>query len=151
VAGDQFDITIRADATERDVAALRDAVHAYNEATTGFRDGASLSCFLRDGDGRLVAGIDGFTWGGYARIEYLWVEEALRNRGLGRRLLEAAEQEARARGCETIVLDTHEFQAPWLYPRLGYELVGTTHDTPRGYRQFLYQKRLSAAALRSAR
>jgi GNAT superfamily N-acetyltransferase len=137
-----FEIVISPDANDADVAELRDAVHLYNYETTGFYDGASLSCFLRDRDGRLVAGIDGFTWGGYARVDYLWVEESYRNHGLGQRLLHAAEEEARVRGCRTIVLDTHEFQAPWLYTRLGYKLAGTTHDTPRGYRQYLYEKRI---------
>jgi GNAT superfamily N-acetyltransferase len=138
-----FKVSISDVADERDSAELRDAVHAYNQETTGFRDSLALSCFVRDDDGRLVAGIDGFTWGGYARVEYLWVEESRRHLGYGRQLLEAAEDEARRRGCVTLVLDTHEFQAPWLYTRLGYKLAGTTHDTPRGYRQYLYEKRLS--------
>jgi GNAT superfamily N-acetyltransferase len=140
----RFDIAISREADEADVAELRDAIHRYNEETTGYHDGAALSCFLREG-GRLIAGIDGFTWGGYARIDYLWVDEPLRGTGLGRRLLVAAEDEARRRGCVSIVIDTHEFQAPWFYTRLGYVLVGTTHDTPRGYRQYLYQKRLAPA------
>jgi GNAT superfamily N-acetyltransferase len=139
-----FKVSISDVADEHDSAELRDAVHAYNAETTGYRDGLALSCFVRDDDGQLIAGIDGFTWGGYARVEYLWVEESRRHLGYGRQLIEAAEQEARRRGCVTLVLDTHDFQAPWLYTRLGYKLAGTTHDTPRGYRQYLYEKRLSA-------
>ena len=139
----EFKVSISDVAEDRDIAELRDAVHAYNEETTGFRDGLALSCFVRDDDGQLVAGIDGFTWGGYARVEYLWVEQSRRHLGYGRQLLEAAEDEARRRGCVTMVLDTHDFQAPRLYTRLGYKLAGTTHDTPRGYRQYLYEKRLS--------
>jgi GNAT superfamily N-acetyltransferase len=128
-------------ASAADSAALRDAVHEFNFATTGYRDGRALSCFLHE-DERLVAGIDGFSWGGYARVEYLWVTEARRGRGLGTRLLTAAEDEARSRGCVTIVLDTHSFQAPGLYRKLGYREIGTTIDTPRGYSQTLFQKRL---------
>ena len=78
----------------------------------------------------------------YARVDYLWVTEAQRGRGLGTRLLTAAEDEARSRGCLTIVLDTHSFQAPDLYRKLGYREVGTTIDTPRGHSQTLFQKRL---------
>ena len=135
-------IVIRDAASDADVAELRDAIHAFNYAATGYRDGLSLSCFLRDDDGALTAGIDGFTWGGYARIDYLWVVERLRGHGLGSRLLAAAEDEARRRGCGTIVLDTHSFQAPWLYSARGYVEVGTTADTPRGHSQTLFQKRL---------
>jgi GNAT superfamily N-acetyltransferase len=136
-----FDVVISDTASDADSAELRDALHEFNFAATGYRDGGSLSCFLRD-DGELVAGIDGFTWGGYARVDYLWVTEALRGQGLGSRLLAAAEEEARRRGCSTIVLDTHSFQAPGLYRKHGYAEIGTTVDTPRGYSQTLFQKAL---------
>jgi GNAT superfamily N-acetyltransferase len=97
---------------------------------------------LRDEDGALVAGSDGFTWGGYARVELLWVEASRRGRGLGARLLAAAEADARHRGCTTIVLDTHDFQAPGFYPRFGYRQVGATEGTPRGHRRIMFQKAL---------
>jgi GNAT superfamily N-acetyltransferase len=138
----QFEIKIVDHAATEDSTALTDALHEFNFAATGYRDGRALSCFLRAGDGRLLAGIDGFTWGGYARIDTLWVDASLRGQGLGRRLLEAAEVEAARRGCRTIVLDTHEFQAPDLYRDCGYTERGSTDDTPVGSRQFFFQKRL---------
>jgi GNAT superfamily N-acetyltransferase len=138
----EFEIKIVDDASTEDSTALTDALHAFNFDATGYRDGRSLSCFLRGDDGRLLAGIDGFTWGGYARIDTLWVDASRRGQGLGRRLLEAAEIEAARRGCRTIVLDTHEFQAPDLYRKCGYIERGSTDDTPVGARQFFFQKRL---------
>jgi len=137
----EWDVVIADAAADSDVAQLRAALLAFNFAATGYRDGRSLSCFVRD-DGELIAGIDGFTWGGYARIEYLWVTEVLRRRGLGSQLLSAAEAEARRRGCTTVVLDTHSFQAPDLYRARRYVEIGTTVDTPRGYSQTLFQKQL---------
>ena len=127
--------------SDADSAELKHALNEYNFATTGYRDGRDLSCYLRDG-GQLIAGIDGFTWGGYARIDVLWVDEAFRHQGLGHALLAAAEAEARRRGCTAIVLDTHSFQAPDLYPALGYEQVGETLETPAGHTQVMFQKRL---------
>ena len=99
--------------------------------------------FLRDDNGELRAGLDGFTWGGYAKVEYLWVEESLRGRGLGRRLMEAAIDEARERGCDVIVVDTHTFQAPGLYRTLGFEEVGRTEGTPRGWGQVYFARSLT--------
>jgi GNAT superfamily N-acetyltransferase len=137
----EFDIVISDIASDADSAALRDALHEFNFATTGYRDGLSLSCFLYDGD-ELIAGIDGFSWGGYARVDYLWVTETQRGKGLGSRLLDAAEAEARRRGCRKIVLDTHSYQAPDLYRSRGYIEFGTTSDTPVGYTQSFFQKAL---------
>jgi ribosomal protein S18 acetylase RimI-like enzyme len=128
--------------TDADAAELRAALHAFNLDATGLRDDRVLSCIVRDRDDRLIAGIDGFSWGGYARIEYFWVHEALRRRGLGTRLLTAAENEARRRGCTKIVLDTHSFQAPRFYRALGYQDVGTSHDIPMGFSETHFEKTL---------
>jgi len=122
---------------------LEGRLNAFNVESTGFADARDLFCLLRDSDGTLVAGIDGFTWGGYAHVEVLWVSEPLRGRGIGTRLLEAAEAEARERGCTSIVLSSHEFQAPSLYTKLGYHPVGTTEDTPVGYSEIHFHKHLA--------
>jgi len=142
VGGDLPEIVIGDGETHADSAALRAALHEFNFESTGYRDGRSLSCFLRNGEGALVAGIDGFTWGGYARVDYLWVEQASRGTGVGSRLLRAAEDEARRRGCRKVVLDTHSFQAPDFYRSRGYLVVGTTKDTPVGFSQTLFEKPL---------
>lgn len=128
--------------SQADVDALRDAIIAFNEEATGFRDGRFLTTFVRDDAGTMIAGLHGFTWGGYARVEYLWVAAAHRRAGLGRRLLAAAEAEARSRGCALVVLDTHDFQAPGFYAKLGYERCGRTDGTPRGSGQTLFAKSL---------
>jgi GNAT superfamily N-acetyltransferase len=133
------DIVIGSDDRPDDAEALRALLHAYNTARTGYGDGQQLNCYLRDEDGTLIAGLDGFTWGGYARIEYLWVHESHRGAGLGRRLVEAAVAEARRRRCATIILDTHTFQAPEFYSALGFIEVGRTTGTPRGFDQVLMQ------------
>jgi ribosomal protein S18 acetylase RimI-like enzyme len=71
------------------------------------------------------------------------VHESQRSRGLGRRLLQAVEAEARKRSCLQIVLNTHSFQAPEFYRKHGYSSIGVFEDYPRGHAQIFLQKRLT--------
>ena len=54
-----------------------------------------------------------------------------------------AEAEAVRRGCTQIVLDTHNFQAPGFYTKLGYQISGAHQDYPRGYQVYYLEKKLS--------
>lgn len=76
-------------------------------------------------------------------INLLWVDQAQQSRGLGRRLMHAAEIEAEARGCIGIWVSTYSFQAPAFYEKLGYAPFGRIDDFPNGHIRYFYQKRLS--------
>lgn len=140
---DESTLTIEHAPSPRDVAFVEDQLNAYNIATTGYDDYAPLAIFARDAGGQIIAGLCGFTWGHTLLVEQLWVHESLRGQGLGSRLLGAAEREAVVRGCAQAVLDTHSFQAPELYPKLGYSLCGVAHDWPLGHQQLYFEKTLT--------
>jgi ribosomal protein S18 acetylase RimI-like enzyme len=129
-------------ATLADLQFLEEQVNEYNFATTGIRDARLLVMLLRDSAGRIYAGLSGHTWGGTAEVRFLWVDEAQRHNGIGSRLLRAAEEEARARGCRKIVLSTHSFQAPDFYRAHGYVVAGQYADYPRGYSSIFLEKPL---------
>lgn len=132
---------IPVDPTPDEVQHLEDRIYEFNSSATNITDGEMLAFFVREDD-RVVAGICGNTWGGTCELRQFWVEPSQRRRGLGTRLLEATEQEARRRGCTQIVLMTFSFQAPAFYERHGFEVVATLDDHPRGYRNLLMRKRL---------
>jgi RimJ/RimL family protein N-acetyltransferase len=125
---------------------LADRLYDFNVAATGYRDGRGFTGLVHNAHGRVIAGVSGFTWGGSAKIVNLWVDQPRRGEGLGSRLVLVAEQVARDRGCATVVLDTHTFQAPEFYRRLGYEEVGRFDDFPVGHGQVMFQKRLTEEA-----
>jgi GNAT superfamily N-acetyltransferase len=127
---------------ERDIAFVARQLHAFNIASTGYTDYRPLAVFLRDATGAIAGGLTGFTWGKALKIEYLWLRADWRGRGLGTRLVKAAEREAIARGCRSAVVDTHSFQAPDFYPRLGYARCGVAADWPMGHQQHYFQRAL---------
>ena len=125
-----------------DVAYIDEQLNAFNIRTTGYDDYRPLAIFVRDAAGAIIAGLSGFTWGGALKIEILWVDARQRGQDLGTRLLQEAERQAVARGCQQAILDTHSFQAPDFYRRLGYIECGVADDWPVGYKQHFFTKRL---------
>jgi GNAT superfamily N-acetyltransferase len=125
-----------------DVRALEDGLYRYNVEQTGRDDGRWLGIFVRDADGRITAGLSGWTWAGWLKVSILWVDRDLRRRGIGSDLLKAAETEAAARGCTRATLDTYSFQAPDFYQRLGYRIVAAVDDLPAGYQHYTLVKEL---------
>ena len=136
--------TVDAHPALADVQFLEDQINAFNVAQTGISDEGDilLSIVVRDDEGQISAGVYGWTWGGCCEIRFLWVRSDLRGQGYGSSLLQAAEHEARRRGCSQLVLDTHSFQAPGFYQKLGYEIVGVVDEHPRGHKKFYLKKRL---------
>jgi GNAT superfamily N-acetyltransferase len=112
---------------------LDQEISAFNAAASGHHDARMLSVAVRGDDGDLRGGLYGWTWGGCGYVDLLWVRDDQRGLGLGADLLAAAEAEIRRRGCDRVALNTHSFQAPGFYARLGYTECGRTPGYPRGH------------------
>src|SRR5262245_29950861 len=102
--------------------------HRY--ATCG--DYQELIALLWDGPDRLVGGLLGATHSGWLYVEFLWVEEAVRGRGYGSRLLSAAEQAAVARGCRRAYLDASGPTAVAFFRRRNYTICGELSEFTPG-------------------
>jgi ribosomal protein S18 acetylase RimI-like enzyme len=122
---------------------VQDAIDRFNVDVTGHRDYWPCAIYLRDASGRDRGGVTGHVWGGWLHVMVLWVDAELRRGGHGSRLLQAAEDYARAKGCRGVFLETFTFQAPDFYPRHGYEVFGRIDDYPPGHAQLYLRKRLA--------
>jgi ribosomal protein S18 acetylase RimI-like enzyme len=121
---------------------LEERIYEFNAKVTGYVDGRLLAGCVRNETGEVIAGFNGYTWGGSCELTNVWVHEQHRGQGLGALLLRSAEAEAAARGCLRIVLATHNFQAPGFYERMGYQRRYTIEEHPRGFEDVIYVKGL---------
>jgi GNAT superfamily N-acetyltransferase len=119
----------------------------FNESKAGPAEGRELAIFARR-NGEIVGAAMGATHFRWLFVRFLWVAETERGSRLGSRLLNAAEQEARARRCEHAHLDTFSFQALPFYQKHGYTIFGQLEDYPVGHTRYFLQKRnLSAGSV----
>lgn len=108
---------------------LSERLGAHNVVASGYADQRELTVKVTD-DAGLVAGLSGWTWGTAAGIGMVWVRDDARGQGWGARLLEAAEVEARSRGCVQVTVSSFTFQAPRFYERHGYAEFARTEGIP---------------------
>ena len=136
------ELEIDDEVTPADEASVIRGLLAFNEARLGPSGEKPVKFVVRDSAGTIVGGILGHTRWRWLYIAKLWVDEAVRGQRIGARLMAAAEELARSRGCTDVSLDTFDFQARPFYEKLGYELFGTLEGYPPGSRQFYLRKRL---------
>ena len=137
-----YALTIEDSPRSQDVEALAHGLDEHARLHTGVAGFKPLAVFLREGGGALVGGAYGFVNWNWLFINLVWVSEAARRGGHGRRMLLALEQAARERGCTHAHLDTFSFQARPFYEKLGYEVFSTLDDYPHGHRRFFLKKAL---------
>ena len=70
------------------------------------------------------------------------MKEELRGQGIGSKLLQQAENEAKNRNCRFSFVNTYQFQAPDFYLSHGYKEVFTLQDYPYTGQRYYYQKDL---------
>lgn len=139
----QCSVQLENDPSPDDVAAVREGLRAFNRRHAPDDAHRELVLFLRDPDGTLAGGLLGDTYWGWLYVGILWLEEGHRRRGYGTRLLAAAEQEARRRGCHHAHLDTMSFQSLPFYEKRGYRVWGELQDLPSGHSRIFLSKKLS--------
>lgn len=75
-------------------------------------------------------------------IDRFFLPERLRKSGIGTRVIRAAENEGKRRGCSRAVLFTVTFQAPGFYERQGYQVLGRIECDPPGATRVCMTKKL---------
>jgi GNAT superfamily N-acetyltransferase len=111
--------------------AVLDGLIRYNSEKMGKQKYKRLAISLRDGNA-IMGGIVGEVWAAVLFIQFFWIEQRLRGKGFGTRLIEAIEDEARRFGASRSYVDTMSFQAPGFYRTCGYREFGSIEGYPGG-------------------
>lgn len=119
-----------ADETPAFAEAVKNKIAAFNAGHWDASQRRPIGFKQLHANGELAAGIAGRTFGNWCLIDNFWVCDSLRGQGIGSAMLKTAEDEARARGCRWLLLDTLEFQAPAFYRGRGYREVWCQQDYP---------------------
>ncbi|MBB4235593.1 GNAT family N-acetyltransferase [Rhizobium esperanzae] len=125
-----------------ELAAITDALSAFNSSDVGPSDRQPLAVLIRDTDGKVTGGLSGFTAWGWLFTQMLYIPDTLRGTGLAGKILAKAEEEAKARGCRGAWIDTFSPQALRAYLRQGYEVFGELEDFPEGRTRSFLRKNL---------
>lgn len=107
------------------------------------REGVSVRSYRYQAelDGRVVGGVSAWAMGPELHVDMLAVDECVRRKGVGGRLLDRVEEQARLDGCTVASVDTFSFQAPDYYPAHGYEEEFRRH-LDDGTERIYFSKRL---------
>ena len=81
-------------------------IRAYNRSKREEAESVPLNLYVEDEKGYLLAGLVAETFGNWLEIEYLFVKEELRGQGIGSKLLQQAETEAKNRNCRFAFVNT---------------------------------------------
>ena len=136
----EFELT--ASPSPEELAAITDALSAFNTGDVGPSDRRPLAVLIRDTDGKVTGGLSGFTAWGWLFTQMLYIPDTLRGTGLAGEILAKAEDEARTRGCRGAWIDTFSPLALRAYLRQGYEVFGELQDFPEGRTRSFLRKNL---------
>lgn len=141
-AQDGAELVVTDAASAADLHAVRTALRRFSDDFAGPGSWSKLALLVRGEAGAIEGGL----WASLGRqwmfVDLLGLPAPLRRERLGTRLMDMAEDAARARGCIGVYLDTFSFQARPFYEKRGYAKFAEIDGYPGGHQRFFLSKRL---------
>ena len=141
-ATNELNWSITESADSADAVSIHEALRDYVAGQVGPSERKDLTIALKGVSGELVGGLRGFSHWKWFYISHLWVSEAGRSSGLGAKLIEKAEMDAKRRGLVGMYVDTFDARASGFYKRCGFSLMGEIQNFPPGQKRFYLTKAL---------
>ncbi len=114
---------------------------AFNRSKIGKPRWKKFAVTVREGD-VILGGATAEVWDNWMFIELLWLDDAVRGKRFGDKVMDAIEAEGRRHGARFAYVDTFSFQARPFYEKRGYKVFGTLEEFPEGHSRYWLRKDL---------
>ena len=130
---------------------IRDGLEEFNaqffDRKYGSIDVSTFVIHAEDEEAQVIGGLFGYVCSGtdsgaWAHVDFAWVDEKVRLKGIGTQLFERVETLARMKGCNRIQLYTWAYQAVGFYEKLGFDCVGRIPQWIDNHDAVFFTKRL---------
>jgi GNAT superfamily N-acetyltransferase len=122
---------------------IGELLYRFNVESVGKPAGVPFVLTIKaPGSDEILGGLAAISYWGSFYISDVVTPDTARRQGLGSELMRQAEQEARARGCQHMWLDTFAFQARPFYEGLGFEVFGRLDGPAPFFPRYFMKKTL---------
>jgi len=130
------------DLTEEQSEYINEQLHLYDKEHIKYRLDGGVQIGIEK-DGELIGGLNAYMTAFHILyVDTLFVAEAYRRQGIGKKLILETEKRAKELGANMIRLDTFDWQGYEFYKRLGYEEVGHYYNDKDDFHEYFFVKRI---------
>lgn len=119
---------------------------SHSAQSLGMSVGHTPFGLLAYSQGTLVGSLIGKVFLNWLHVDMIWVDEGLRRKGLGTKLMDLAKQAATTMQLSGIEVWTQSWQAPEFYRKLGYEELAAIEDFTPGRKRHAFRCYISETA-----
>jgi GNAT superfamily N-acetyltransferase len=130
--------------TLTDIDVIQKGINHFNSEKVG-ESPKEFCIYLRDDSNTIQGGIFAVSYSDSIHIILMWMDEKLRSKGFGTKLIKAAEEEGIKRKCAYSYVDTFSFQAEGFYRKCGYQPIGNINNALFDYSRVFLKKPLAMA------
>jgi len=117
-----FTLSFEENPDQEDIQVLIRGITDYAKQQRGFNALDFFAFFIRDENNTIVGGCNGGTLYGGLHIDSLWVSDAIRNKGWGTKLVDAALTYGKEKNCNFATVNTMDWEALNFYKKLGFKI-----------------------------
>jgi GNAT superfamily N-acetyltransferase len=141
-----MNIEVTDNPNKNDLEVLSKGIQSFNQQympdEVVFEPDTKFAAFAKDENGKVLGGIRAIGFWNYCILELLWLSVETRGKGLGNKLMDAAENFAKEKGYQYIRAETLSFQAKPFYEKRGYKVFGELPDYPKGHTTYCLVREL---------